>query len=228
MYNPAIHHRRSIRLKGYNYASPGAYFVTICVQDGECVLGEVVDGEMELSDWGQAAAEAWAWLGNQYPYVTVDAWVVMPNHTHAIITIHDCTGDAPEGAPEGDSRIAPTTPGTPRSCRGDSRIAPTTSGTPRSCRGGSRTAPAAITTTKRKPLGRLVGAFKTVSTKQINVLRDIPGARFWQRNYWEHIIRNETSYRRIYEYIETNPARWEEDQLHPNAPPNRFNQGWTT
>ena len=76
-------------------------------------------------------------------------------------------------------------------------------------------------------MGRLVGAFKTVSTKQINVLRDVPGARFWQRNYWEHIIRDETAHQRIYEYIETNPARWEEDQLHPDAPPNRFNQGWT-
>jgi REP element-mobilizing transposase RayT len=80
------------------------------------------------------------------------------------------------------------------------------------------------TPTKRKPLGRLVGAFKTVSTKQINQLRDMPGVPFWQRNYWEHIIRNEESLGRIREYIENNPARWAEDQLRPGAPPNRFNQ----
>ena len=209
-YNPAKHHRRSIRLKGYDYTSPGSYFVTICVQDRECVLSEVMDGEMQLSDWGRIAAESWAWLGEQYSYVTVDAWVVMPNHTHAIITIHD-------DHRRGRSRTAPTTrtaPGT-----GGSRTAPTATAP-------TATAPTATTpTTKCKPLGRLVGAFKTVSTKHINQMRDTSGARFWQRNYWEHIIRNETAYRRIYRYTENNPARWEDDQLHPDAPPNPFNRG---
>jgi len=71
----------------------------------------------------------------------------------------------------------------------------------------------------------LVGAFKTVSTKRINQMRDTPGARFWQRNYWEHIIRDETAYHRIYRYIENNLACWEDDQLHPDASPNPFNRG---
>ena len=184
-YDPAKHHRKSIRLKGHDYTSPGAYFVTICVQGRACVLGEVMDGEMQLSDEGQIAAESWVWLEEQYPYVMVDAWVVMPNHTHAIITIHD---DSTGG-----------------------------SGT-----GGSRTAPTVV---KRKPLGRLIGAFKTVSTKQINRMHNTPGARFWQRNYWEHIVRNQTAYQRIYQYIQNNSACWEDDQLHPNAPPNPFNRG---
>jgi putative transposase len=194
-YDPQRHHRRSIRLKGYDYAQPGAYFVTICVQGGECVLGQVVNGEMELSEWGQIAAESWGWLAERYPYVTVDAWVVMPNHTHAIITIHDDPG-------RGGSRPAPT--GT-----APTGMAPTIGNT----------------TVKRKPLGRLIGAFKTVSTKQINLSRDTPGARFWQRNYWEHIIRDEKSYQRIYRYIQHNPAGWKDDQLHPDAPPNPFNRG---
>ena len=77
---------------------------------------------------------------------------------------------------------------------------------------------------KPKPLGRLVGAFKTVSTKHINRLCGTPGVPFWQRNYWEHVIRNEDSLNRIREYIQNNPARWAEDQLHPDAPPNPFNQ----
>ena len=61
-YDPAKHHRRSIRLKGYDYAQAGAYFVTICVQERECVLGEVVDGQMRLNDWGYVAEECWGWL----------------------------------------------------------------------------------------------------------------------------------------------------------------------
>jgi REP element-mobilizing transposase RayT len=191
-YDPNKHRRRSIRLKGYDYTSAGAYFVTICVDRGECLLGEIVDGEMELDAWGQIAAELWLWLEDRYPYVTLDAWVIMPNHMHGIIIITD----DPPG-------------------RGGSRTAPTpTAPTP--------TAP--TPSVKRKPLGRLVGAFKTVSTKNINELRFTPGARFWQRNYWEHIIRNENSLNCIRQYIETNPVRWAEDQLHPDAPPNPFNQ----
>jgi REP element-mobilizing transposase RayT len=77
-------------------------------------------------------------------------------------------------------------------------------------RGGSRTAP-----TKQKPLGRLIDAFKTVSTKQINEYRDTPHAPLWQRNYYEHVIRNETDLEEIREYIENNPIKWLEDENHP-------------
>jgi putative transposase len=252
-YDPNKYHRRSIRLKGYDYTSPGAYFVTICVHDRECVLGQVVDDEMELSEWGQIAAESWDWLGERYPYVTVDAWVVMPNHTHAIIVIHDddCGGGsrtAPTGTGptvtgdvgEGGSRTAPTGAG-PAGMGdvggGGSRTAPTgtgPTGTGDVGEGGSRTVPTGTGHTgaghaggavRRRPLGRLVGAFKTVSTKRINLQRDTPGARFWQRNYWEHVVRDEASYQRIYRYVRHNPASWEDDQLHPDAPPNPFNRG---
>jgi REP element-mobilizing transposase RayT len=82
-------------------------------------------------------------------------------------------------------------------------------------RGGSRTAPT-DSLPKRKPLGRLIGAFKTVSTKHINVLRDTAGGIVWQRNYYEHIIRNEATYKRIRACIINNPAQWELDTLHPD------------
>lgn len=218
-YNPKKHHRRSIRLQGYDYASPGAYFVTVCVQGRECRLGEVVDGEMQLNASGEIAAQSWLWLGKRYPYVAVDQWVVMPNHTHAIIVIDN---DAE------DTRIAasrdPRT-GIPRT--GIPRMGIPGTGDPRILRtGGSRTAPsAAAAPARRKPLGRLVGAFKTVSTKRINLLRDTPGERFWKRNYWEHVIRDDASLQNIRRYIKNNPARWEEDQLHPHARPNPFNRG---
>ena len=70
---------------------------------------------------------------------------------------------------------------------------------------------------RNKPIGRLVGAFKTVSTKRINYLRDTPGVKIGQRNYYEHIIRNDDELNRIREYIVNNPAQWEMDQENPNV-----------
>jgi len=81
------------------------------------------------------------------------------------------------------------------------------------CRGDLRIAP----TGKRKPIGRLIGAFKTVSTKHINIMRGTPGIPVWQRNYYEHIIRNEDALNRIRQYITDNPMRWASDRENPEA-----------
>ncbi len=169
-HDPDKHHRRSIRLKEYDYSQPGAYFVTICTRERECLFGEIVDGEMRLNGAGQIMADAWRWLGVQYPYVGLDGSVVMPNHLHGIIVICD------------DVR------------RGVSRNAPTKT---------------------RKPLGRLIGAFKTVSTKRLNESRLTEGAPLWQRDFYEHVVRNEDELEAIREYIVSNPARWEEDENNP-------------
>ena len=83
------------------------------------------------------------------------------------------------------------------------------------CRGGSRTAPTGER--KIKPLGRLIGAFKTISTKQINFTRKTSGAPFWQRNFYEHVIRDDHALNRIREYIVTNPLRWDLDRENPQA-----------
>src|SRR5882762_9975445 len=116
--------RRSVRLPGYDYRQAGAYFVTICIQNRRCLLGDVISSEMRLNRFGRAVEETFQWLGNHFEGVTLDCWIVMPNHVHAIVSI---------GAKE---------------------------------RGGSRTAP-----TGQKPLGRIVGAFKTVSSGRIDRLR---------------------------------------------------------
>lgn len=139
---------------------------------------------MRLNEYGQIVAEAWQWLGQQYPHVELGICVVMPNHLHGIIILHE------DG-------------------RGGSRTAPT--GTPASGAG----VPVPLDAMKRKPLGRLIGAFKTVSTKKINLLRKTEGAVVWQRNYYEHIIRNDEEYNRIYNYIETNPAGRATDDENP-------------
>ena len=176
-FDPQKHHRRSIRLKGYDYSQAGAYFVTLVTWQRECLFGEIVNGEIPqggdviLNDFGKIVSEKWQWLETQYEYVELGSWVVMPNHFHGILVIHDDR------------------------------------------RGGSRPAPTPI---KHKPLGGLIGAFKTVSSKHINLLRRTDGIPVWQRNYYEHIIRNEREMDRISRYIESNPLRWDDDDENPN------------
>ena len=186
-YSPEKHHRRSIRLPGYDYSRNGAYFITICTQSRECRFGEIVNEVMQLNDAGRIVADAWAWLGQQYDHVVMDEWVVMPNHLHGIIVIVD-------------------------DCRGGSETK-CTGGSETKCTGGSRTAP----TEPRKPLGRLIGAYKTVSTKRINEKHQTPGEQLWQRNYHERIIRNANELHRIRQYIIDNPAQWDRDSDNPHT-----------
>ena len=179
-YDPHKHHRRSIRLKGYDYSSAGAYFVTVCVKGGESVLGEVVDGQMVLNEYGRIVQTCWKNLVNHYEHVILDAFVIMPNHIHFIV-IFVIT-----------------------------KVGMGLSPTP--------------TSVKRHGLPEIVRALKSFSARRINELRDATGTPFWQRNYYEHIIRNERALNAIREYIQNNPANWLEDQLHPAAPPNPFNR----
>ena len=86
-YDPNKHHRRSIRLKGYDYAQRGAYFVTLCAKERVCLFGEVMEGQMSLNAWGRLAARWWKKLPERYPGTDLDAFVVTPNHVHGIITI---------------------------------------------------------------------------------------------------------------------------------------------
>lgn len=169
-YNPDIHHRKSLRLKNYDYSQAGAYYVTIVTHERRVLFGDVVDGEMWLNETGQLVVDVWEWLAARLWYVELDSYVVMPNHLHGIIVIDDNRG--------GDSRIAPT---------------------------------------KQKSLGRLVGMFKTVTTKQVNLARGTPGQRLWQRNYYERVIRNDEEWNRAREYIAANPMQWETDAENPNA-----------
>ena len=77
-YDPEKHHRRNIRLKGYDYTQPGAYFIAICTHGRECLFGEIIDGEMHLNEAGQIVVQTWQDLPNHGPSVQLDAFVVMP------------------------------------------------------------------------------------------------------------------------------------------------------
>jgi putative transposase len=108
-YNPEKHHRRSIRLTGYDYKQSGAYFVTIVTRNRSCLFGEISDGEMVLSHTGRISQVSWIGLSSRFPGVLMDSFVVMPNHIHGIIIIgaqiiapdsvpHNHRGIAQEGA----------------------------------------------------------------------------------------------------------------------------------
>ena len=94
-YEPDRHPRRSIRMKGYDYSETGAYFVTICTKDWECLLGDIVDVEMRLNDAGEVVSDIWHKIAEHFPCAEIDAFVVMPNHVHGIVVIcHDnCRGE---------------------------------------------------------------------------------------------------------------------------------------
>jgi REP element-mobilizing transposase RayT len=201
--DPYRHHRRSIRLKGYDYAQPGAYFITICTQDRAYLFGEVVDGEMRLNEYGKVVEFTWHDLVNHVSGIALDAFVVMPNHVHGIVIITD--GPAATTAVGAGSEPAPTEP------------APTEP---------APTEPAP--TLNRHGLPEIVRQFKTFSARRINALRGTLGVPVWQRNYYEHVIRDEESLSRIRQYILENPARWAVDRENPAAVQPEPEGAWRT
>ena len=193
-YDPEKHHRRSIRLKGYDYSQPGAYFVTICVQGWRCLFGDVVDGEMSLNNAERMIATVWSSVLDRFPHVKAEVYVVMPNHFHAVVIIEH----QPVGA---TTRVAPNAD---------------VSDVVQRDRAGTSPALTESVAMKRVTLGGVIGMFKSVTTYEyINGVREWDWApfdrRLWQRNYWEHIIRTPESHVRIEDYIINNPAQWLKD-----------------
>src|SRR5688572_18136957 len=165
-YDPAIHDRRSIRLTGFDYSRRGAYFVTLCTSDRQCLFGEVTNGSMHLNDWGRLVETCWGEIPKHYPHVVGDAFVIMPNHVHGILMFEDeRAGHAPP----------------------------------------------------LHPLGTVLGSFKAAVTRAINRVTGVPRASVWQRNYFEHVVRDDESMGNIREYIRTNPERWDRDAVNPDG-----------
>jgi len=108
-YNPDIHHRKSIRLKHYDYSQNGAYFVTICTQERACLFGEIINGKMVMNNAGRMVQNVWDGIESHYVGINTDAFIVMPNHFHGIIVI---VGSGPRACPDvGDVQpqgVAPT------------------------------------------------------------------------------------------------------------------------
>jgi putative transposase len=169
------HHRRSIRLKGYDYSQNGAYFVTICTQDRRCLFGDIVQGVFVPNPAGKMIRQVWDEAPDHYP-IQHGEFVVMPNHIHAIVILSNTIQNTDEniGQPQGNN---PT-----------------------------------------MTLGDVVHRYKTMTTHRYTIgvkTDDWPAffKRLWQRNYYEHIIRNDDEYHTISDYIINNPKKWDDDKL---------------
>ena len=204
MNDPRKHHRRSIRLQGYDYTRAGAYFITICTKGRECLFGEIVAGEMILNELGRIVQEEWKKTPAIRREMELDAFVVMPDHIHGIVIIRespvedDGAGNGMGiGMGNGVGAYGNTPPHTPLPTQPQTNHAPFRS--------------------PSKTIGAIVRGFKAASTRSINARRFSPGAPVWQRNYYEHIIRDDAEWNQIREYIEYNPARWKEDEVYPDG-----------
>ena len=209
-YNPKKHHRRSIRLKGYDYSQAGLYFVTICTQNRACLFGDIINGEMILNDAGKMIEHWYYELKNKFDDIECHAMVVMPNHFHCIVQtvgadLRVCPNTAQTGEHNNTSGEHNNTSGDPDNTSGDPTTPSDEPTTPLGEHIGS-------------PLPVIVQWFKTMTTNAyIHGVKNKGWQRFdgklWQRNYWEHIIRNHNEYGRIAQYIIDNPKKWGNDKL---------------
>ena len=186
-YNPEIHRRRSLRLKGYDYTHTGAYFVTIVTHGRLCLFGEVIGEEMRLNEAGEMICRVWEALPQRYSTIEIDMFVVMPNHLHGIIAINQ-----PIGACVVDTQ-------TPAGVVEDTAIKFNGATT--------RVAP----TTDRFSLGNVIGAYKSLTTVEyvrgVKTMKWTPFyGRLWQRNYYEHVVRHDEFLRHLQQYILNNPG----------------------
>lgn len=188
-YDPALHHRRSVRLKGYDYSSPGLYFVTLCVEHRECLLGHIVDDltccgdlpgsassatcdhRVELTPLGCLVEEEWKALPVKYPGLRLREFVIMPNHLHGILELLPLE----EQVPIAKERL-----------------------------------PQASEEARSPSLGNILAYFKYQTTKRASL-----ASRLWQRSFYDVIIRDLVGYRAIVSYIIENPRNWREDELYP-------------
>ncbi len=188
-YNPKIDHRKSIRLKEFDYTLLGAYFVTLCTYQRKSLFGDIVDGWMQLNEFGIIISAYWENLPINFRNIKLDAWVVMPNHFHGIILLNNSgkgrtsRKNKPGVSQTGDAYPYGSTP---------SRPIGTVSGS----------------------LGAALQNYKSITTRRINLVKGTSGMTVWQRNYYEHIIRNEESYVKILGYIQNNPLQWTVDELY--------------
>lgn len=182
-YDPEKHHRRSIRLKNYDYSRPGAYYITIVTQNRECFFGEIANGEIRLNECGQIARQCWLEIPNHFLHARLDEFVIMPNHVHGIIILNNISGGENIGGVNNMNWA--------NNIVGAKNFSPLRYGT-------------------SKTIGSIVRGFKIGVTKWFRQNTDI--FTVWQRNYYEHIIRNHDELIRIRQYIINNPIKWANDR----------------
>ena len=176
----------TLRMNDFDYAQSGAYFVTIVCHNRENRFGEIRDGEMVYSHAGMIALREWKALSTKFPYIGLDAFVIMPNHVHGIVVFY---GDLYTTVGEKHSEIL--------QAENKSHVSECFSPTPDG--------------TMPKSLGSVIQNYKSISNRMINRFFETPGISIWQRNFYDHIIRNDEELEKIREYIYNNPSHWNED-----------------
>lgn len=182
------HDRRSIRLPGYDRAQAGAYFLTVCTRNRRHLFGEITAGTSYLNPVGWLVKRCWLEIPQQFPFVELDAFVIMPDHVHGIVRIVERATGGVEVSDDLGARLELLLRAAPRSASGPTM--------------------AAFGHPPPHALSAIVGSFKAAAARAINAGSSRSGMSIWQRNYHEHIIRNEDALRRIRRYIQTNPERW--------------------
>ncbi|PHS40702.1 MAG: transposase [Sulfurovum sp.] len=184
-----LHNRCSLRLPHYDYSRAGYYFITICTQNRLHLFGEIVDDMMVLGVAGKMVNKLWYEIINDFPNIALHEFIIMPNHIHGIIEIVDNVGAPLVGALDVASAVGI------HDKRAPMKGAPT--------------------------VGNVIGVYKSLTTNAyIKMVKNgtLPpfDKRIWQRNYYEHIIRDDVDYDRIATYIINNPSTWDDDVLSKN------------
>ena len=241
--------RRSLRLAQYDYTSAGAYFVTICTNQGDCLFGCIVDGEMQLNDAGKMVEQCWLDTCRGFAGVVADEYVVMPNHFHGILFLPGNNEVSTEQGAQQECRhgercvgagLVPAVDGATISDGATTRVARTAwagetarMGGVCVCRGKPCACPDSMVwntpssseaLARKISLGAVVGAFKSRSTllygRGVKQLGWLPyKQRLWLRNYYEHVVRNEKSLDEIRQYVRNNPLNWQLDQYNSENSP---------
>jgi REP element-mobilizing transposase RayT len=195
-YDPNKHHRRSIRLRGYDYSQPGTYFITIVTHNRQCLFGEIINGAMVLNEAGFIARKCWLEIPSHFPHAQLDEFIVMPNHIHGIIVIRDNDHIGVKNIDIENAGAKNFSPPPPLS----NNFSPPSFNhfSPQPFKSPSRT------------IGSIVRGFKIGVTKWFRQNTDIYNV--WQRNYYEHIVRNEKEFNNIRRYIINNPVNWANDK----------------
>jgi REP element-mobilizing transposase RayT len=179
---------KSIRLRDYDYTTEGVYFITICAANRATIFGEVSDAGVRLTQIGQLIEDAWYDLPNHHHSASLDLHVVMPNHFHGLIVLSEMRQSSPRESGSHDL---------------------------------ARRGRAATREAFGKPVAgsipTIVRSFKAAATRRVNQVFGCGRGGIWQRNYYEHIIRNENTLHRAREYIQTNPLRWSLDPENPSV-----------
>lgn len=180
--------RKSIRLKRYDYRSPGSYFITVNIKDRRHFFGIVINGVMCLSSNGSATYRYWENIPYHFKFVTLDTFIIMPDHMHGIINIYDINSKKPVGTCHGKETINTCTK--PVWTCHDMSI--------QRCNKFSKPVSGS--------LSMVINHYKGSVTRYC---RQNGYSSFkWQSRYWDRVIRNDEEYNRIKQYILNNPKKW--------------------